>query len=213
MNNNDSSDDLVINIPADINNSGSIHLNVRSYAGYAEAGFKGKEAQLFYWFFESQKFHPDQSRNTEEIGQAPRLNVLAHGPPGTGKSTFAYRVARALQRHVINVDLRVLKSKYDIYKQFLKPQLQSTSIPPSSCVFVLEEFDITVKHLYQQKKIREQHLKIEKQAVIANELKSIKNILKDNEEKIKVLESKKEKLIKDNDNLKKKLLMKGATAA
>jgi vitellogenic carboxypeptidase-like protein len=80
MKNNATRDDLVTKIPANIKNSGSVTLNVRSFAGYAEAGFKGKVAQLFYWFFESQKFHPDQSRSTEDIGQTPLIIWLNGGP-------------------------------------------------------------------------------------------------------------------------------------
>jgi len=39
-----------------------------------------KEIQLFYWFFESQRFHPTQSRNNEEIGKTPLIIWLNGGP-------------------------------------------------------------------------------------------------------------------------------------
>jgi len=80
MNSTASADDLIEKIPADIQNSGTIDLNVRSYAGYADAQYNSKEIQLFYWFFESQKFHPTQSRNNEEIGRTPLLVWLNGGP-------------------------------------------------------------------------------------------------------------------------------------
>ncbi len=42
--------------------------------------------------------------------QTPAAAFLLHGPPGTGKSAFAARVAKALQRHLISVDLRNIKT-------------------------------------------------------------------------------------------------------
>ena len=80
MNSTASADDLIKEIPADIHNSGTIDLNVCSYAGYADALYNDKEIQLFYWFFESQKFHPSQSRNNEEIGKTPLIIWLNGGP-------------------------------------------------------------------------------------------------------------------------------------
>ncbi|AKB37439.1 Tyrosine decarboxylase [Methanosarcina siciliae C2J] len=80
MNSTASAEDLIETIPADIQNSGTIALNVLSYAGYADAQYNSKEIQLFYWFFESQKFHPTQSRNDEEIGKTPLLVWLNGGP-------------------------------------------------------------------------------------------------------------------------------------
>jgi len=82
MKNNIDIDDIVETIPASTKNIGLIKLNVRSFAGYAEANYKEKEAQLFYWFFESQKFHADQSRNKEEIGKTP-LIIWLNGGPGS----------------------------------------------------------------------------------------------------------------------------------
>ncbi len=72
--------DLVSKIPSDLQNHGSVDINVRSLAGYAKAPFKGKETQLFYWFFESQKFHPEVSRNDKEIEETPLIIWLNGGP-------------------------------------------------------------------------------------------------------------------------------------
>ncbi|WP_261788834.1 hypothetical protein [Methanosarcina siciliae] len=43
MNSTASAEDLIETIPADIQNSGTIVLNVLSYAGYADAQYNSKE--------------------------------------------------------------------------------------------------------------------------------------------------------------------------
>lgn len=45
---------LVTSIPSNIDMTGTINLNVKSYAGYANSSINGKKADIFYWFFESQ---------------------------------------------------------------------------------------------------------------------------------------------------------------
>ncbi|MCT4585272.1 MAG: S10 family peptidase [Peptostreptococcaceae bacterium] len=45
---------LVTSIPSNIDMTGTINLNVKSYAGYANSSINGKKAGIFYWFFESQ---------------------------------------------------------------------------------------------------------------------------------------------------------------
>ncbi len=72
--------DSVTAIPANIETSSLIELNVRSYAGYANVNFREKKAQLFYWFFESQKFNPTLSRDENEIGKTPLIIWLNGGP-------------------------------------------------------------------------------------------------------------------------------------
>ncbi len=36
----------------------------------------------------------------------PRITMLLHGPPGTGKSSFAYRLAKIFNRNIISIDLK-----------------------------------------------------------------------------------------------------------
>ena len=80
MKNTTYTDDIVKQIPANIENSGTIDLNVRSFAGYASVNYKAKEAQLFYWFFESRKFHPNHAEDETEVGEAPLIIWLNGGP-------------------------------------------------------------------------------------------------------------------------------------
>lgn len=77
---NNSTPDLVSQIPANIIDNTWIDLEDRSYAGYANANFNEKTAQLFYWFFESKQFRNQQNRNDENIGKTPLIIWLNGGP-------------------------------------------------------------------------------------------------------------------------------------
>ena len=50
MSTDNTTQDLVSKIPANVVDNAWIDLKDRSYAGYATANFKDKTAQLFYWF-------------------------------------------------------------------------------------------------------------------------------------------------------------------
>ena len=43
-------------------------------------------------------------------GHKKCLNLLLHGPPGSGKSSLAYRIAMSYNRNIISVDLSSFKS-------------------------------------------------------------------------------------------------------
>jgi len=92
------------------------------------------------------------------LGQSPRCNLLLHGPPGTGKSTFAYRVAMCLNRHVISLDLRLIKSRSEIYQIMKSPSNGYIPLQPKDVVFILDEFDLTVRELYYKEKFNERAL-------------------------------------------------------
>lgn len=84
-------------------------------------------------------------------GQAPRIGLLLHGPPGTGKSTFAYRVAMALNRHIVSVDIRSVKYKSRLWQIIKRPRVQTT-MTSRDVVFIFDEFDLTVRDLYYREK-------------------------------------------------------------
>ncbi len=46
--------------------------------------------------------HPDEFK---QIGQSPRVSMIFHGPPGTGKSSLVYRLAMATNRHILSIDI------------------------------------------------------------------------------------------------------------
>lgn len=91
-------------------------------------------------------------------GQSPTLNLLLHGPPGTGKSTFAYRLARLLDRHVVSIDMRSIDDKYELYCMLQEGQYTMVGSAQDK-VFVFEEFDIAVQYLHEKQRMRDRLLK------------------------------------------------------
>lgn len=100
-------------------------------------------------------------------GQTPKLNLLLHGPPGTGKSSFAYRVAMTLRRDIISMDLTKYPNRYIIDKLmhgYINPCLNNAyMISPSRLVYVFDEFDRTIEFLIaaqdKEKRLFESKLK------------------------------------------------------
>jgi hypothetical protein len=110
----------------------------------------------------------DQNKDYyQKYGQTPKLNLLLHGPPGTGKSSFAYRVAMTLRRDIISMDLTKYPNRYIIDKLmhgYINVCLSNGHmISPSRLVYVFDEFDRTIEFLIaaqdKEKRLFESKLK------------------------------------------------------
>jgi hypothetical protein len=110
-------------------------------------------------------FHPEkdaiwrQVRTVHEtpedynkMGQPAAFSCILYGPPGSGKSSLAYRIAKSLSRHLITVDLAQLLTckKKDVYKIFREPVVNGVKVKPNTCVYVLDEVDIAISSLHIQ---------------------------------------------------------------
>ena len=87
------------------------------------------------------------------------------GPPGTGKSTFAYRVAMATKRHIINVKI----SKYnriELINLFNKPQIRMTTYSPKHVIYVLDEFDVDLDHLSYRQNGRKRQTELANEVIV-----------------------------------------------
>lgn len=82
-------------------------------------------------------------------GMCPRINLLLHGPPGTGKSTFAHRIAMATNRHLINISINKY-TKDELITLFRQPVVNGIKMQPREVVFVLDELDISIKSILVQ---------------------------------------------------------------
>jgi len=89
------------------------------------------------------------------FGQSPKISLLLHGPPGTGKSTFAYRIAMALNRHIYSLDLRDFITKASLYLHFKNPGSINKNIKTNNCVYILDEFDLVIRKANNQIKTDE----------------------------------------------------------
>jgi hypothetical protein len=87
------------------------------------------------------------------LGQFPQGGFLLHGPPGTGKSTFAYRVAMTLNRHIVCVDIRTLKNRAQLYQILRNPYVARQQLKPADVVYVFDEFDLVVKELSRRQSV------------------------------------------------------------
>jgi len=92
------------------------------------------------------------------IGQPPRINLLLHGPPGTGKSSFAYRMAMLTQRHIINCKISNY-TKQQLFDLFTKPKIEKDHIyNANEVIFVLDEFDQDINTLLLNQKNKEKQI-------------------------------------------------------
>lgn len=87
------------------------------------------------------QFHPER---LWDMGIPPRMNILLHGPPGTGKSSFAYRVAMATGRHIFNVKISNY-TKRELMELFQNPIIGKLCYKPNQVIFVLDEFDLDLE--------------------------------------------------------------------
>lgn len=114
---------------------------------YIDTFFHDKRDELWSYI---KKIHHEPTYFTN-YGQPAVCNLLLYGPPGTGKSSFAYRIAKALGREVITFDLRDFENKQNVIEIFDDPKncvSWRSGIKSSNCVYVLDEFDISIKYLY-----------------------------------------------------------------
>jgi hypothetical protein len=112
--------------------------------------FFSKNRDILWKYFYNLQFHPDKFSN---FGQEARCNLLLHGPPGTGKSTFVYRLAMSLGRHIVSVDITAISNeRTEVYKVIQTPIINDEWCEPREFIVLLEEFDIAVKHLNDKNK-------------------------------------------------------------
>lgn len=80
------------------------------------------------------------------------LGVIAHGPPGCGKSLLGYKAARALGRVPYVVDLLYKPNTGDAYKLMFNPTIHGVETSQRDVVVILDEFDETVRQLARREK-------------------------------------------------------------
>jgi hypothetical protein len=83
----------------------------------------------------------------EAIGQFPQCGFLLYGLPGTGKSTFAFRVAMTLGRHIVSINIRTVPNCHTLHQMMRTPIVNRQALTPKDVVFVFDEFDLAVKEL------------------------------------------------------------------
>jgi adenylate kinase family enzyme len=105
-------------------------------------------------------------------GQSPRMNLLLHGPPGTGKSSFAYRVAMTLHRNIVSIDIRDFESKKRVHDFLRNPSTIGSSMQSvAETVYIFDEFDRSIRYLHKKEFMKNMINKnLEKKALYENRL-------------------------------------------
>jgi hypothetical protein len=87
-------------------------------------------------------------------------NLILHGEPGTGKSSFVFRLATQLKMSIISVDLSMyIDRKRDLYSifhgnEFYLPYGKGQKLTVSqNCIIILEEFDSSIEKIKQLENI------------------------------------------------------------
>lgn len=98
------------------------------------------------------------------------IGILAHGPPGCGKSLLGFKIARALKRMPISVDLSAVDDMAAAYRLLYRFHIETANLDASDVVVLMDEFDEVVTRLDEREK--------ELSSVSVSEPSSTKNINK-----------------------------------
>ena len=162
---------------------------------YIKSFFHNDKHKLWA-FLKNIQFNPEYLKS---LGQSAQANLLFYGPPGVGKSSLAYRIAMALNRHIISLDIRDVQSRSDMYQLLTKPNIDGRNVNPCNCVFVFEEFDLSIKILYKEMQIREKKIKKWETDINAFDIDKYLKELPNKREINEVTEKEKEKNNNDDD--------------
>ena len=137
-----------------ISSKKSEKYNPNVWKGY----FHPRKTQLIDWC--RQVDDPVYGEKYERFNQHRQLSIICWGEPGTGKSSLGFKICEYTQRHLVSVDLTQYPNKTQLLQIFINPYVNGSYVHPSQVVFLLDEFDKTVKKITLLNKKKEQKEKM-----------------------------------------------------
>lgn len=133
---------------------------IRTYAGsdtvvaieFIKEAFESTKA-FSNSFFEGKELlmkRIDNLSNGSKLGKHNCLNLLLHGPPGTGKSSIIKAVASYTKRHIVNIKFspkHLSKLRITLKMIMSSDRIDGNVIPIDKRVYVFEEADTWLYHL------------------------------------------------------------------
>lgn len=86
-------------------------------------------------------------------GLSTSLGIIAHGPPGSGKSLLGYKAARATQRFPLSLDLSKITTMRQAYQIIYRPYVREMYLSCEETVILLDEFEEVVERIAKEDRV------------------------------------------------------------
>ena len=118
-----------------------------SYKTFNNTFFTDKEILLkkLRYFLNNERLYQDR-------GIPYNVGFLLHGEPGCGKTSCIKAISNLTKRHVVEVNLRKIKTCGDFEKIFTENDMNGKYIPHNKKIIVLEDIDCMINIVKSRKK-------------------------------------------------------------
>lgn len=98
-----------------------------------------------------------ENKKIESFGQIPQITLFPFGPPGCGKSSFAFRIANMIGANIINLKLsnldkymveRILDGNFTFHDTINNNTIDMNTYDANINIFVLDEADTDFEQIY-----------------------------------------------------------------
>lgn len=120
----------------------------------------------------------------EEKGLPYRYGMLLHGMPGCGKTSLIKAIAKYTGRHIVNINVNLIKDKKMLEDIFYNTKINKYSMTNDKKLYVIEEFDVNAIDLIKDRNIDYDLNKKTKDGYIKNINNSAEEVSEEDTEKM-----------------------------